>query len=168
MSFLGFTSTRLGSEVSCPRTFPEKSRGSSVAKTQDPWIKSQTLYHWATQDLNSTWNTIIWRNLKEDHLRNIPVKFGKNPVNRFWEVLCRKSLRTHPRTTQRYDNSLLTFGQWSWKWYLFLSLAILLLTPIRKKSFENMVEIRKNGGKQHFLLFHHVFHPKTFPIILQP
>ena len=42
MSFLGFTSTRLGSEVSCPRF--------SAARTQDPWITSQTLYHWATWD----------------------------------------------------------------------------------------------------------------------
>ena len=27
-----------------------KSRGSSAARTQDPWITSQTLYRWATQD----------------------------------------------------------------------------------------------------------------------
>ena len=29
-------------------------------------------------------NTIIWINLKKDHLRNIPVKFCKNPVISFW------------------------------------------------------------------------------------
>ena len=47
MSFLGFTN----SEVSCPRTIPEKkNRGSSVARTQDHWIMSQTLYHTATQE----------------------------------------------------------------------------------------------------------------------
>ena len=37
-----------GSEVSCPRTLPwKKPRRSSAARTQDPWIMSQTLYHWA-------------------------------------------------------------------------------------------------------------------------
>ena len=47
-------------------------------------------------------NTIIWRNLKEYHLRNIPVKFRKNPVNSFsGEVFRRKSLRTHARTDGR-------------------------------------------------------------------
>ena len=51
MSFLGFTSTRLGSEVSCSRTLPRKKhRRSSAAPTQDPWITSQTPYHWATWD----------------------------------------------------------------------------------------------------------------------
>ena len=55
MSFLVFTSTRLGSKVSCPRTLPwKKPRGSSAARTQDPWITSQTLYHWATRDLNNS------------------------------------------------------------------------------------------------------------------
>ena len=44
MSFLGFTSTRLGSEVFCQRTLPQKkkkkkNRGSSAARTQDPWIR---------------------------------------------------------------------------------------------------------------------------------
>ena len=43
-----------GSEVSCPRTFPRKKkkkpRGSSAARTQDPWLTSETLYHWAMQD----------------------------------------------------------------------------------------------------------------------
>ena len=35
-----------GSEVSCPRTLPRKKpRGSSVARTQDPQITSQTLHH---------------------------------------------------------------------------------------------------------------------------
>ena len=54
---------------------------------------------------NSSWNTIIWRNFKEDHLRNIPVKFGKNPVNSFWgEVFGRKSLQT--RTYERTDRCM--------------------------------------------------------------
>ena len=41
---------RLGSELSCLWTLPQKTQknqGSSVARTQDPWITSQTLYHWA-------------------------------------------------------------------------------------------------------------------------
>ena len=29
---------------------------SSVARTQDPWITSQTLYHWATQDPRSNFD----------------------------------------------------------------------------------------------------------------
>ena len=32
---------------------------------------------------SSSWNTILWRNLKEDHLGNIPVKFGWNPTSSF-------------------------------------------------------------------------------------
>ena len=79
----------------------------------------------------SSWNTIIWRNLKEDHLRNIPVKFGKNPVYSFWgEILLRKSLRMDKRTnewtdaqqTQPHDNSSLAFGQWNLKWGLWKTL----------------------------------------------
>ena len=37
--------------MSCPRTLPrKKTRGSSEARTQDPWITSQTPYHCATWD----------------------------------------------------------------------------------------------------------------------
>ena len=51
MSFLGFTSTRLGLWSVLPKDTPtKKPRGSSAARTQDPWITSQTLYHWPTQD----------------------------------------------------------------------------------------------------------------------
>ena len=51
MSFLGFSSTKLGLWIVLPMDTPlKKPRGSSVARTQDPWITSQTLYHWATQD----------------------------------------------------------------------------------------------------------------------
>ena len=39
-----------GSEVSCPRTLPQKPRGSSAARTQEPWITSQTPCHQGTQD----------------------------------------------------------------------------------------------------------------------
>ena len=56
-SYLSWVSPVLGqgSEVSCPRTLPRKKpRGSSAARTQGPWIMSQTLYHWATQDPGST------------------------------------------------------------------------------------------------------------------
>ena len=35
------------------------------------------------------------REVSNLNLRNIPVKFGKNPVNGFWEVFQRKSLPTH-------------------------------------------------------------------------
>ena len=46
-SFLGFTSTRLGLWSVLPKdTSMKKPRGYSVAWTQDPWITSQTLYHW--------------------------------------------------------------------------------------------------------------------------
>ena len=75
---------------------------------------------------NSSWNTIIWMNLKEGHLRSIPVKFGKDPVNNFWEVFLKKEFtdagqdewtdgwtdgQTDARRTQRHDNSSLPFGQ---------------------------------------------------------
>ena len=51
MSFLGFTSTRLGLWSVLPKdTLTKKPRGSSAARTQDPWITSQPFYHWATQD----------------------------------------------------------------------------------------------------------------------
>ena len=35
LTFLDFASTRLGSEVSCPRAVPQKPRESSAARTQD-------------------------------------------------------------------------------------------------------------------------------------
>ena len=45
MSFLGFTSTRLGLLSVLPKVTPTKNpRGLSTARTQDPWIMSQTLY----------------------------------------------------------------------------------------------------------------------------
>ena len=51
MSFLGFTSTRLGLWSVLPKDTPtKKPRGSSEARSQDPWITRQTLYHWAMQD----------------------------------------------------------------------------------------------------------------------
>ena len=44
MSFLGFTSTRLGSEVSCPRTFPRKNSEDPVRLQPGPLDdKSNTL-----------------------------------------------------------------------------------------------------------------------------
>ena len=67
---------------------------------------------------------LYWSNLKEVHLRNIPVKFRKNPVNSFWEeIFWRKSLRMHAgadgwtnaRRTQRHDNSSLR-PVFSWIW----------------------------------------------------
>ena len=36
----------------------EKTRGSSAARTQDPWITSQTLYQWATWDPNKQENCL--------------------------------------------------------------------------------------------------------------
>ena len=55
MSFLGFTSTRLGLWSVLPKDTPmKKPRGSCVAQTQDPWITSQTLYHWAMWDHDVT------------------------------------------------------------------------------------------------------------------
>ena len=50
MSFPGLTVIRLGSEVSCLRTLPEKTRESSVAQTQDLCITSKTPNHFAMQD----------------------------------------------------------------------------------------------------------------------
>ena len=51
MSFLGFTSTRLGLWSVLPMDTPTKiPRGSSAARTQDPSITSQTIYHWAKWD----------------------------------------------------------------------------------------------------------------------
>ena len=45
--FLGFTSTRLGSEVSCPTTLPLKNPEDPVwLEPRIPWITSQTLYQY--------------------------------------------------------------------------------------------------------------------------
>ena len=66
MSFLGFTSTVLGwgSEVSCPRTHPRKKpRGSSAARTQDPWITSQRLYHSEILWLFDSRITALWQTI---------------------------------------------------------------------------------------------------------
>ena len=50
MSFLGFTSTSLGSELSSPRTLPRKNPEDPVRlKPGTPGLH-QTLYHWATWD----------------------------------------------------------------------------------------------------------------------
>ena len=51
ISFLGFTSTMLELLSVLPKDTPKKNpRGSSAAWTQDLWITTQTLNHWATQD----------------------------------------------------------------------------------------------------------------------
>ena len=39
-----------GSEVSCPRTLSRKTQRIQCCSNPGPWITSQTLYHWATQD----------------------------------------------------------------------------------------------------------------------
>ena len=63
MSFLGFTSNRLGLWSVLPNDTPtKKPRGSSTARTQDPWILSQTLYHWAIQDSDKI---LDWFQLKQ-------------------------------------------------------------------------------------------------------
>ena len=57
MSFLGFTSTRLGLRSVLPKDTPtKKPKRSSAARTQDPWITSQTLHHWAMQGPQSRKN----------------------------------------------------------------------------------------------------------------
>ena len=51
MSFVGFTNTRLGLWSVLPMDTPiKRPRGSNVARTQDPWIMSQTLCHWAPEE----------------------------------------------------------------------------------------------------------------------
>ena len=52
LPFLGFTSTRIGPWSVLPKDTPTKKKhsGPSAARTQGPWITSQTIYHWATQD----------------------------------------------------------------------------------------------------------------------
>ena len=51
-SYLSWVSPVLGWALKClVQGHPHKKpRGSSAARTQDPWIASQTLYHWATWD----------------------------------------------------------------------------------------------------------------------
>ena len=54
MSFLGFTSTRLGLWSVLPKGTPmKKPRESSVARTQDPWITSK---HFTTETMQDPWN----------------------------------------------------------------------------------------------------------------
>ena len=61
---------------------------------------------------NSSWNTIVWRNLKEDNLRNIPVKFGKNPVKSFWgEDFCMQSF-TDTCTNELTDGRTMDTTPW--------------------------------------------------------
>ena len=51
MSFLGFTSTRLGSEVSCPRTLGRMNPEDPVRlEPRTPGLRVKTLYHWAMRD----------------------------------------------------------------------------------------------------------------------
>ena len=45
------------------------------------FLKVFTLVAMAIRILHGT--QLLEKNLKEDHLRNIPVKFDKNPVNTF-------------------------------------------------------------------------------------
>ena len=57
--------------------------------------------------------------LKEDHLRNIPVKFGKNPIYSFEEKFFEGKVygRTHGRTDRRTDgrrdgHNAMTIARW--------------------------------------------------------
>ena len=81
MSFLGFTSARLGSEVSCPRTLPRKNPEDPVQlELRTPGLRVK---HFTTEPRETLYQ------------RNISVKYGKNPVNSFsGEVFQRKSLQT--------------------------------------------------------------------------
>ena len=83
MSSLGFTSTRLGLWSVLPNP-TKKPRGSSVTLTQDPLIKSQTLYHWAMQD---PFLTNCWPIFQIGHL-------GKQPLG-YEKYLWRTRLRIH-------------------------------------------------------------------------
>ena len=62
-------------------------------------------------------NTITWRNLKEDYLRNVPVKFGKNPVYSFWGKFFKEKVygctqgRTDRRTHDKHNT--ITIAYWS-------------------------------------------------------
>ena len=47
LSFLGFTSTRLGSEVSCPRTLPRKNPEDPVRLK--PWTPGLRVKHFTTE-----------------------------------------------------------------------------------------------------------------------
>ena len=57
MSFLGYTRTRLGLEVSCPRTLLRENPEDPVRlEPRTPVLRVKTLYHGATQDLMHAWN----------------------------------------------------------------------------------------------------------------
>ena len=85
MYFQGFTSTRLGSEVSCPRTLPRKNPEDPVQL--EPRTPGLRVKHITTEPSGTSYrNQILPRNSEEDHGRNISVKFHRNPVSSFRDV----------------------------------------------------------------------------------
>ena len=82
MSFLGFTSARLGLWSVLPKDTPmKKLRGSSAARTQDPSIASQALYHLATQDPCCKWKLLqlIYQNGTFDYIQFLPTSIDLLP-----------------------------------------------------------------------------------------
>ena len=100
----------------------KKRRGSTAAPTQDPWITSRTLYHWATRD---PW-TFLWKYFKiwpavpeEKIFKNcLKIPFGCNGNQIFfmnqilWTILKRTSKKT-------FLSSLVLTGQAVWEGKMF-------------------------------------------------
>ena len=104
----------------------------------------------------------IWRNLKEDHLRNIPVKFGKNPFNSFWEVFLKEVFTD--AWTDRHTTDTMPWQQLAGLWPVELTTKLIwqkLKFVLRR--VKNIVGRGENAGYQHFLMFQQCFKKSSFP-----
>ena len=94
---------------------------SNTLTTEPPKQGFKGFYFGCHGNQNSLWNTVIWINLTEGHLRNIPVNLVKIQPRVSEEKFFKKNFTdTHTEMneriegrTQHHDSSLLAFGQWS-------------------------------------------------------
>ena len=107
MSFLGFTSTRLGSEVFCPRTLPQKN-------PEDPvWLEPSTpglrVKHFTTESHRTP--KLLMTLKKKKPFKNIVGK-GENAHSRnFLIFLCFLSYQRLVKTFEMFDLASLTLHQ---------------------------------------------------------
>ena len=128
MSFLGFSSTKLGLWSVLPKdTSTKQPRGSSAARTQNPRITSQTLYHWATQDPDKQTEKQTDR-AKKYMFMYIPFDLSQKILDFIYDLI----------------NS---------KWFLTLPKQALVFMCLQNKSFENTVGKGEIARNEQFLLF---------------
>ena len=178
MSFLGFTRTRLCSEVSCPRTLPRKNPGDPVRL--EPRPPGLRVKHFTTEPCG----TLLQKCRKHSEKRR---NFSLREISPFPTVFSKDLFCRHVKTraclwkgeriminvvvTNHYNINHKSWWWWWWWWTgdsniiiiiiitiitkmisLILYYTILILTTIKKKALENTTGKRENGGYQHFLL----------------